>query len=686
VPRGGHERKVGWLELFYDLVYVAALVQLGSVLAARVSGMGVLAFAGLMVPLWFTWTGFTFFNNRFLVDDAVHRLLVFGQMLAIAAVAVSVPNVVDGRVQTFAVAYALARWAMVALYARAHAQVPEARAMTRRYSLGFALGACLWTASAFVPAPWVFFLWALAQAVDFATPLGRSAIGLVETYPPDVGHLSERYGLLVLIVLGESFVKVLSELAEHGLTRERGLLAAVGLLVTCTLWWIYFDDVAGARIKERRLGSVLWVYGHLPLAIAVTSVGVALKKAVALDFSDIGAPNYRWLLCGGLALSLASVGFIDWLTERRESDLPDDARVGARFVSAGLMLALGVAGGFMPTWVWLGLVAIVAGAQVVFDISTSPRESDHHAHSLAAPAPSSSQAPASPQTAQRSKVAPKRWDPGEAVRRGAPSALRRDLYVYFMEGSWWRLFGACGFAYVFGNLVFASLYLLDPNGIANAKPGSFLDAYFFSVQTMATIGYGNLHPHSTYADSLVMVEAALSLVSVAVVTGLVFAKLARPRSGVMFSDVMTVESRFGKPTLAFRVGNARGNDVVDASVNVTVLRDEITPEGHQLRRLRELRLERSSQPLFSLTWVVFHVIDGESPMQDITEENALESLRAIVVTLMGHDGTYGTTTYARKIYYPEDIRWNHRFVDVISDLPDGRLAMDYDHFSSTKPV
>lgn len=109
MPRGGHERKVGWLELFYDLVYVAALVQLGSVLAARVSGMGVLAFAGLMVPLWFTWTGFTFFNNRFLVDDAVHRLLVFGQMLAIAAVAVSVPNVVDGRVQTFAVAYALAR-------------------------------------------------------------------------------------------------------------------------------------------------------------------------------------------------------------------------------------------------------------------------------------------------------------------------------------------------------------------------------------------------------------------------------------------------------------------------------------------------------------------------------------------------------------------------------------------------
>lgn len=691
MPKPGRERKVGWLELFYDLVYVAALVQLGSALASHVSMYGVLAFAGLMIPLWFTWTGFTFYNNRFLVDDAVHRLLVFAQMLAIGAVAASVPRVLDGHFGTFAVAYGIVRVVLVLMYARAHVQVPDARPMTRRYSIGFALGAALWLASAFVPPPWTFFLWAMAQAVDFSTPLGRNAIGIIERYPPDIGHVSERYGILVLIVLGESFVKVLSELAERGLTRETGILGGLGLLVTCTVWWIYFDDVAGARIKPRRLGTVLWVYAHLPLAIAVTALGVSLKKAVNLSFEDIGSAKYRWLFSVSLALSLAAVGFIDWLTERRESDFPDDARVTARFVSAGLVLTLGVVGGFVPTWVWLALIAFVCVAQVAFDISMSPREADHHAHTSAEhhaakeEATPESAAPAW-STPPESATPPRRWDPNEAVRRGAPSALRRDLYIYFIEGSWWRLFGACAFAYGFGNLVFASLYLLDPSGIANAKPGSFQDAYFFSVQTMATIGYGNLHPASTYADVLVTIEAALSLVSVAVVTGLVFAKLARPSSGVLFSKVMTVEMREGKPTLMFRVANARGNDVVEASLKVTVLRDEDTPEGHKIRRLRDLPLERSTQPLFVLSWLVFHRLDETSPLRDLTPENATTSLRGFVCTLMGHDGTYGTTTYARKLYYPEDIRWGHRFEDVISDLPDGRLVIDYDRFDATRPV
>jgi low temperature requirement protein LtrA len=681
-PKPGHERKVSWLELFYDLVYVAALVQLGSALAAHVSLAGALAFAGLMVPLWFTWTGFTFYNNRFLVDDAVHRLLVFVQMLAIGAVAASVSRVLDGDHRTFAVAYGVARFVLASLYARAHAQVPEARSMTRRYSTGFAIGAALWTASAFVPAPWAFFLWALAQAVDFSTPLGRHAIGLIERYPPDFGHFSERFGILVLIVLGEGFVKVLTELSERGLGVESGALAALGLLVTCMLWWIYFDDVAGAPIKARRLGSVLWVYGHLPLAIAVTAVGVSLKKAAGMSFADVGAAKYRWLFCGSLALALATVGFIDHLTERREADLPDQARVGARLVSAALVLALGVIGGFVPTGVWIALVVVVCVAQVVFDISMSPRQADHHAHVHRPEGGEGEAMP--PSVAPRAGI--KRWDPGEAVRRGAPSALRRDLYVYFMEGSWWRLFGACGFGYLFGNLVFASLYLLDPGGIANAKPGSFLDAYFFSVQTTATIGYGALSPASTYVDSLVTVQAALSLVAVAVVTGLVFAKLSRPRSGILFSDVLTLEQREGKPTLMFRVANARGNDVVEATLRVSVLMDELSPEGHQLRRLHELELTRSTQPLFTLSWLVMHVVDDASPIAGLTEASAMDRVRTFVCTLIGHDGTYGTTTFARKLYYPEDIRWGHRFVDVVSDLPDGRLVVDYEKFSETRPL
>jgi low temperature requirement protein LtrA len=185
------------------------------------------------------------------------------------------------------------------MYARAHVQVPEARhdaTLFARVRPGAAVAAqCVRSAAVDL------LLWAVAQAVDFSTPLGRNAIGIIERYPPDIGHISERYGILVLIVLGESFVKVLSELADRGLSPESGTLAGLGLLVTCTLWWIYFDDVAGARIKARRLGAVLWVYAHLPLAVAVTAVGVSLKKAVGMSFDDIGAAKYRWLFCASLA-------------------------------------------------------------------------------------------------------------------------------------------------------------------------------------------------------------------------------------------------------------------------------------------------------------------------------------------------------------------------------------------------
>jgi inward rectifier potassium channel len=234
------------------------------------------------------------------------------------------------------------------------------------------------------------------------------------------------------------------------------------------------------------------------------------------------------------------------------------------------------------------------------------------------------------------------------------------------------------------NAVFAGLYLLEPGSITNARPSSFADAFFFSVQTFATIGYGAMTPATPYGNMLVTTEAAVSLLTTALATGLMFAKAARPRASTIFSNVMVLGPRNGVPTLMFRAGNARGNDVVDATVSVTALMDDVSVEGHRMRRLHDMKLLRSRSPMFTVTWSIIHEIDEASPLRGLDMRKP-DGLAAIVVTLMGHDGTYGQTTYSRKLYYPEDIRVGHRFVDVTSSLPDGRTVIDYAKFHDTVP-
>ncbi|HEX7671877.1 MAG TPA: ion channel, partial [Polyangiaceae bacterium] len=249
-------------------------------------------------------------------------------------------------------------------------------------------------------------------------------------------------------------------------------------------------------------------------------------------------------------------------------------------------------------------------------------------------------------------------------------------------GPWSRLVLSLVFLYLTVNVVFAALYLLEPDTIANARPGSFADAFFFSVQTFATIGYGALSPGNAYGNMVVTTEAAVSLLSTAVATGLMFAKAARPRSSTLFSRVMVFGPRNGVPTLTFRVGNARGNDVVDATISVTALKEDVSSEGHRMRKLHDVTLVRNRSPIFTMTWSVMHEVGPDSPFADTDWANPRD-LVGIVVTLMGHDGTYGQTTYGRHIYYPENVRVGRRFVDVTSRLDDGRLVIDYEKFHDT---
>ncbi len=252
-----------------------------------------------------------------------------------------------------------------------------------------------------------------------------------------------------------------------------------------------------------------------------------------------------------------------------------------------------------------------------------------------------------------------------------------------IEGSWTRVFALFAVAFVIVNVFFAGLYVLEPGGIEGAHEDGFTAAFFFSVQTMSTIGFGGMTPATPYADAIVSVEAALSMIGVAIVTGFMVAKATRPTNSALFSESMVLTTMHGEPTLQLRVGNARGNEVVDARVTVSAILDELTPEGHHFRRVHDLKLHRTRTPVFMLSWTISHTLDEESPLHGLelgTDEGAL---MAIIVTLTGHDGTYGQTVYARHTYEPTDVQVGARFVDVLHQLEDGRLMIDYSKFHHT---
>ena len=683
-PGHGQEQKVGWLELFYDLIYVATFIQLGNALGNNLTVGGVLGFAGMLVLLWLTWTTFTVYSNRFDVDDLPHRALVFTQMFCIGGMAISVPLVFEGKTAQFSLFYAAVRGVIVLFYARTYWVQRKARAMTGRYAISYGVGAALWLAAAFLEQPWVYVCWAIATAIDLALPFSRAMRKLVSRYPPDAVHLSERYGLLTLIVLGESFVKVLTSLSEHGASAQHLYTGGMGLIVVCSLWWIYFDDVAGSRIKSNSLSGFAWIYSHMPLTIAIVATGVSIKKAVFFDVSEAAPVGYRWLLCGSLALVLFSVACIDAVTERRQSEVGDKFRTGTRFVSAGIVILLAPTGSVMPAWAFLGLIAACCLIQVVLDLLMAPLSADEEMMHEGAQDAFGLGVDDDAEEEDSTDVAPYRPPLSSAIRKGTPSELRGDLYYHFMSGSWWLLFGSLLFAFLITNGIFAALYLLEPNTITGGAEGSFGDAFAFSVQTMSTIGYGTLSPGTEYANILVTCEAVLGIFGTSIATGLMFAKASRPRESILFSKPILITNYQGKRMLMFRVGNARGNEIVEASMNVNALADEITAEGHHLVKLRDVTLERSLQPLFVLTWQVHHEITEDSPFYGLTDDNIMDKLRTVVVTLMGHDVTYGQTVHGRMMYYPEDFRFEHHFVDVISYSEDGQLTVDYDKFHKTR--
>jgi inward rectifier potassium channel len=262
----------------------------------------------------------------------------------------------------------------------------------------------------------------------------------------------------------------------------------------------------------------------------------------------------------------------------------------------------------------------------------------------------------------------------------------KDLYHTLLTASWAKLFALVAAAYVASNALFAGGYLLLGDAIENARPGEFWDAFFFSIQTMATIGYGKMAPRTLGANALVAAEALIGLLGLALVTGLVFAKFSRPTARVLFSRVAVVRRYDGVPSLMFRVANERANQIVEAQLRVTVARNETTAEGDSVRRVHDLRLRRGSSSLFALTWTAIHPITPESPLHGEDAASLRASETNVIASLTGLDESLSQTVHARHVYGPGDVVWDARFADVIGTLPDGTRAIDYRKFHDVVPL
>jgi inward rectifier potassium channel len=271
-----------------------------------------------------------------------------------------------------------------------------------------------------------------------------------------------------------------------------------------------------------------------------------------------------------------------------------------------------------------------------------------------------------------------------ARARQALRDTRNDLYHVLLTSNWAVFFGLLAFAYTVFNLVFADLYRLQDGSIFNAKPDSFADAFFFSVQTMATIGYGDMHPATFYANLLVTVEVLLGMTGFALATGLIFARFSRPTARIVFSRDAVITDHDGRKVLMFRAANQRRNRILEAQASLMLVRNEWIAEGEVMRRFYDLKMLRSRNPAFALTWTVMHPIDADSPLKNATPESLKETEADIVATLFGVDESFAQTVYARHSYDAGHLHWGARFVDIIGRTPEGRITIDYEKFHDIK--
>jgi inward rectifier potassium channel len=284
---------------------------------------------------------------------------------------------------------------------------------------------------------------------------------------------------------------------------------------------------------------------------------------------------------------------------------------------------------------------------------------------------------------KRAKEKPQlvRFGHREIETLGLSQGFWTDLYHRAMTVYWPVFFGSAAVLFVTLNAVFGFLYWLGHEPIANAEGNGPLAYFYFSIETLATVGYGDMHPQTDYGHLIATVEIFTGMSFLAVMTGLIFARFSRPRARFVFADTAVITRHEGRQALMIRTANARHNTISRANARLWLIRAERSREGDQLRRFYELRLDRSEHPMFVLSWMLFHIIDKDSPLYAATASDLEEGDALFVLNVGGLDDSSAQQLYARHVYSWRDIRWNHRYKDITSVSPQGRFLLDYTKFN-----
>ena len=273
----------------------------------------------------------------------------------------------------------------------------------------------------------------------------------------------------------------------------------------------------------------------------------------------------------------------------------------------------------------------------------------------------------------------------KAVKVGVSRFSLGDPYYLVLAMRWPTFIASVLLVFLVANLAFATLYWLAPGSVANAHPGAFGDAFFFSVETLATVGYGVMTPASTYGHMVATAEIFVGMFLTALATGAFFARFARPQSRLVFSEVGVIAPYEGRQALMVRVASRRLQGISEPRARISYLRDQAVGEL-RFRRFDELKLVRDNIPVLSLSWTLIHPIDEDSPLFGMSDARLAAEAPTLMVSVAGFDEAISSTVNDRKTYDPEDIRFGHVFTNILRDLPGGFVELDITRIHETTPI
>jgi inward rectifier potassium channel len=287
------------------------------------------------------------------------------------------------------------------------------------------------------------------------------------------------------------------------------------------------------------------------------------------------------------------------------------------------------------------------------------------------------------QNERASKPRVVRFGDREIITEGLHLSFWADISHRCMTASWPSFVGGAVLVFIVFNAVFALFYWIGNQPVANVPGGAYIDYVYFSIETLSTAGYGDMHPQTHYGHFVSAVELFTGIFSMSLMTGLIFARFSRPNARLLFADNPVIYNHDGKPTLMLRLANERHNVISNATAKLWLFKNIVTMEGEQLRRFYELQLTQNQNPGLALSWTLYHVLDETSPMHGLNADDLEACKASLALIVSGYDVVAAQTVHARKSYEHSDIRFGHRYVDILDTSEDGRLRIDYGRFHDT---